>query len=80
MVVGAEPQAVEQRSRAGAHCDDVAQDPADARRGALERLDGRGVVVRLDLEGDGEAVPEVEDAGVLAGALQHALAGGREPP
>ena len=51
LVVGrAEPEPVEQRDRPRAHRDDVAQDPADPGRGALERLDGRGVVVRLDLE------------------------------
>ena len=37
----AEAQAVEERDRPGAHRDDVAEDPADAGRGALERLDGR---------------------------------------
>ena len=50
-----EAQAVEQRDRARAHRDDVAEDPADARRGALERLDSGGVVVALDLERDREA-------------------------
>jgi hypothetical protein len=32
------------------------------------------VVVRLDLEGDGDAFAEVEDARVLARALQDAVA------
>ena len=40
----------------------------------LERLDGGGVVVALDLERDGLALAEVEDAGVLARPLQDALA------
>ncbi len=63
VIVGsAEPQAVEQRDRPCAHRDDVAEDAADARRGALERLDRRGVVVALGLEGDGEPVTEVEHA------------------
>ncbi len=75
----AEPEAVEQRDRPRAHGDDVAEDPADPRRGALERLDRGRVVVRLDLERDRHPVPEVEHAGVLAWALQHALAGRREP-
>jgi hypothetical protein len=35
--------------------------------------------VRLDLEGHGEAVAQVEDAGVLAGTLQDALALRRQP-
>ena len=34
----------------------------------------------LDLERDGEAVAEVEDARVLARPLQHARAGARQPP
>jgi hypothetical protein len=37
------------------------------------------VVVRLDLERDGGSVTEIEDAGVLAGALEDALAGRRQP-
>jgi hypothetical protein len=36
------------------------------------------VVVRLDLERDREPVTDVDDAGVLAGALQDALAARRE--
>ena len=75
VVVGrAEPEPVEQRDRPRAHRDDVAQDPADPGRGALERLDRGRVVVRLDLEGDRDAVAEVEHARVLAGALEDALA------
>ena len=79
-VVRAEAEPVEQRHRPGAHRDDVAQDPADARGCALERLDRRGVVVALDLERDGEAIAEVEHAGVLARALQHAVARARQAP
>jgi hypothetical protein len=37
------------------------------------------VIVRLDLERDRETLAEVEHAGVLAGPLQNALAGRREP-
>ena len=70
----AEAQSVEQRDRPRAHGDDVAQDPADAGRRALERLDRGGVVVALDLERDGEPLAEVDHAGVLARALEHALA------
>ena len=74
-----EAQAVEDRDRPRAHRDDVAQDPADSGRGALERLHGRRVVVRLDLERDRRPVAEVEDAGVLARPLQDALARRGEP-
>ena len=69
-----EAEPVEERDRARAHRDDVAQDPADPRRGALERLDRGRVVVALDLERDREPVAEVEHAGVLARPLEHALA------
>ena len=66
----AEAQPVEQRDRARAHGDDVAKDAADPGRGALEGLDRRGMVVALDLEGAREPVAEVDDAGVLARALE----------
>ena len=79
MVGRAEPQPVEERDRAGAHRDDVAQDAADAGRGSLERLDRRGMVVRLDLERDRLAFAEVDHAGVLARPLQDTLAGRRQP-
>src|SRR5438874_2773 len=52
----AEAQAVEQRDRARAHRDDVAEDAADPRRRTLERLDGGRVVVRLGLERDCNSV------------------------
>ena len=79
VVRGAEAQPVEQRDRSRAHRGDVAQDPADAGRRALERLDRGGMVVALDLERDGEAVAEVEDARVLARPLEHARAVARQP-
>ena len=72
-VAGREAQPVEQRDRPRAHRDDVAQDPADPGRRALERLDRRRVVVALDLEADRLAVAEIEHARVLTGALQHAF-------
>ena len=67
----AEPQRVHHRDRPGAHREDVADDAADAGRGALVGLDVRRVVVRLDLERDGVALADVDDAGVLADAGQH---------
>jgi steroid delta-isomerase len=74
-----ETKAVEQGDRPRAHGDDVAQDPADAGRGPLEGLDRRGMVVRLDLEGDRLAVTEIDHARVLTGALQNAFSLGRKP-
>ena len=73
-----EEERVEDRERARAHREDVAQDPADARGRALVGLDEGRVVVGLHLEDDGESVADVHGARVLAGALQDARAGGRE--
>lgn len=71
-VVGiAHPQRVDDRDRARAHRDDVADDAADTGGRALVGLDVRGVVVRLDLEGDRIAVADVDDARVLADADEH---------
>ena len=81
VVVGsAEAQPVEEGDGARAHRRDVSQDPPDARCGALERLDGRGMVVALHLERDGETVAEVEHARVLTRPLEHVRALAREPP
>ena len=80
VVVGrAEAEQVEQRDRPRSHRRDVPQDPADAGGRALEGLDGRRMVVALDLERDRLAVAQVEHAGVLAGPLEHALARRRQP-
>ena len=64
----AEAQRVHDRDRASAHGQDVAHDAADARRGALVRLDIGRVVVRLDLEGDRPALTRVDHTRVLAHA------------
>ena len=63
-----EPQRIHDRERSGAHREDVAHDAADAGCRALVRLDIGRVVVALDLERDGPAVADVDDAGVLADA------------
>ena len=76
----AEAQRVEDRDRTGADREDVAEDPADAGRRALERLDRARVVVGLDLEGDREAAADVDRAGVLAGAQHEPRALGRQRP
>src|SRR4029078_1608723 len=46
-------------------------DATDARGRTLVGLDRRRMVVRLDLERHSHAVTDRDDAGVLAGALQH---------
>ena len=74
----AEQQRVEQRDRARAHRDDVAHDAADAGRRALVGLDRARVRVRLDLEHGGDAVADVDGAGVLPGADEHGRALGRQ--
>ena len=61
----AEPQGVEDRDRPGAHREHVAQDPADAGRRALVRLDRGRVVVGLDLERDREPVADRDHARLL---------------
>ena len=78
MVGGAEAQGVHRRDRPGAHGEDVAQDAADAGRRALIGLDIGGMVVALHLEDHAEPVTDIDDAGVLAGPLDDALALGRQ--
>ena len=73
----AEAQRVEHRDRARAHREDVAQDPADAGRGALVRLHRGRVVVALDLERDRQAVADRDHARLLADAGDDVLALGR---
>ena len=73
-----EPQRVEQRHGPRAHREDVADDAADAGGRALIGLDERRVVVRFDLEHGRQPVADVDGAGVLARALQHAAARGRQ--
>ena len=73
MVRRGEAEPVEDGDGPGAHGHDVPQDPADPGRGALEGLDRGRVVVRLDLEGHRLAAAEVDDAGILTGALQDAF-------
>src|SRR5690606_32210260 len=74
LVGPAEPQGVHHRDRAGAHGEDVADDAADPGGRALVRLHVRGVVVRLDLEGDGPAVADVNHPGVLPHADEQRVA------
>ena len=70
----AEAQRVEERDRAGAHGEDVADDAADPGGRALVGLDRARMVVRLDLEDDRQPVADVERAGVLARPDEHATA------
>ena len=74
----AERQRVEAGDRPRAHGEHVAQDAADAGRGALIGLDVARVVVALHLEHAGQAVADVDDAGILARALDHPRRLGRQ--
>src|SRR5207248_332 len=65
-------------TRPRAESEDVAQDPAHARRRPLEGLDGAGVVVRLDLERAREPAADVHRAGVLARPDYHVRAAAGE--
>ena len=78
VVERAEAERVHERDRARAHREDVADDPADACRRALVRLDGRRVVVALDAQRHREAVPDVDDAGALARPDEHPRRLGRQ--
>ena len=73
---GTKAERVHDRERPRAHGEDVAQDAADAGGRALVRLDVAGMVVRLDFEGAGPAVAHVDDAGIFARPLDHAVAFG----
>src|SRR5208283_427781 len=75
----AEAQGVHNGHRPRAHGEDVAQNTAHASGRALEGLDERWVVVRLDFESASPAVADVNDACVLSWALYHAAAVRREP-
>ena len=79
-IVGrAEEQRVHDGQRAGPHGEDVPQDPPHPGRRPLVGLDRRGMVVALDADGDGDAVPGVDHPGVLPRADQHPGSLGRQP-
>src|ERR1017187_6134926 len=80
VIEGPEPQRVEHRHRAGAHGEDVAQDPAHAGGGALIWFDGTRVIVRLDLERHRPSFRQPKYAGVLTGTLDHLRAVNRKSP
>ena len=71
MIDGAETERIERRDRPRAHGENIAQYAADAGGRALIRLDERRMVVAFHLEGHGQAVADIDDAGILAGPLQH---------
>ena len=76
---GPEAQRVHNGEGPCAHGEDIAQDAAHACGRTLEWLDVAGMVVGFDLEGAGPAVAYVNDAGVFARTLHHAIALGGQP-
>src|SRR5262249_55991071 len=54
-----EAQGVKQRDRARPHRDHIPEDASDPCRRTLVRLDGAGMVVRLDLEDDRPTLPDL---------------------
>src|ERR1022692_859701 len=78
VVQAAEAEGIHDGDGARAHGEDVAQDAADTGGRALQGLDEAGVIVRLDFESDDVAAADIDDAGVLAGALHHQLAARRQ--
>ena len=71
---GSKAQRIHHRERSGAHGKDVAKDAPNAGSRALERLDKRGMVMRLDFERAGPAVADVDNPGILSRPLHHAFA------
>ena len=61
------------------HCEDVAQDSADAGGCALKRFDVGGMIVGFDLVGHGQAIADVDDSGIFAGTLQYSRSFCRKP-
>ena len=75
----AKAQRIHHRDRPRAHGEDIAQNSADAGGRSLEGLNERRMIVRLDLEGAGPAVADINDAGVFARPLQHLYRAGAKP-
>ena len=66
MIGPAEAQRIHVSDGPSAHREDVTQDPANSRRGALIGLDVGRVVVALHLEDGGVAIADVDDPGILS--------------
>ena len=61
----AEAQAVEGSDGPGSHGEDVAVYPADPGGRSLVGLNGGGVIMAFDLEGTGQASPNIDETGVF---------------
>ena len=60
-----------ERDGPGSHGEDVTEDAPHPGGRALIGLDGGGVVVALDAQGDGDAVTRIDDPGVLTRPNEH---------
>src|SRR5262249_41830449 len=75
---GAGGEGVKERDRARPDRDHIPEDASGPCRRTLVRLDGAGMVVRLDLEDDRPTLADLHGPCVLARALQDAWARGRK--
>jgi len=73
-----ETQRIQQRDRPRAHREDIANDAADTGRRTLVRLDERRMIVRFDLEDGGQAVADIDRAGVFPRSLENLRPAGRQ--
>src|SRR5207253_7021696 len=64
-----EPERVQAKLRPSAHGENVANDPANPGRRALERFDRAGVIVTFHFERDGPAVADIDHVGVFVTGL-----------
>ena len=66
----AEPKAVQARQRPGPHRENVPKDPSHAGCRALKGLDEGGVIMAFNLKDESEAVPDINNPGILTRPLQ----------
>src|SRR5688572_23583754 len=79
IVERAKSKRVHRGYRPGAHGEDIAEDPSDAGRGALERLDETWVIVRFDLERYAPVVTDIDHTGIFTWRNNDARTGRRQP-
>ncbi len=64
-----EADGIHHSNRPRTHGEDIPEYASDARRGSLERLDEARMIMRLDFEGDRNAIAYIDDPGILARSL-----------
>ena len=73
---GTEAKGVGQQDRSRSHCENIPNDSTHPGRGSLERLDGAGMIVRLDLEGNPPSFAHVDHPRILFPSLDEHLSDG----